>query len=172
MGSDIQKAIRDQIVTLIQSVHNPGNVYDRYKYSSNWQTFLDQFAWQDLDSGYKIIKGWWVSLPTMTENIPGRSFDEHWHNYTWPIRGIMSLSDRGDSEDAFDTMLWAVVEVLHDQGTLGQGPGVRADSHYVVDGSTEVEAPIVEIRQFGSTLCHYCELRMTVGVAHPVVFIP
>lgn len=168
----IEADVRQAVVTLIQGIPNIGNVYDRYKYSSNWQSFLDQFMWQDPDTGFRAPRGWWVSLPTMTEYPQGRSFDEHWHTYTYPIRGILGVSDKANSEGSFDTLIWQVVDVLHDQGTLGQGPGVRADQKYVVDASPDIDVPIVEIRAFGSTLCHFTEMRFSVGIAHPVNNVP
>lgn len=174
----IQEAIKQKIVALISGVSGTGNVYDRLKYTSNWQRFLDDFAYINPDTGRReAARGWWVSIPSIEDYEEGKSFDAHWHNFIYPIYAVMAYSDKGDSEPAFNNMIWSVFDLLHEQGVLGLGPAnpvldAQGSPSFVIDGSIDVDMPnIPELRFFGSVLAHYTEFRITVGVAetaHPI----
>lgn len=174
---EIVEATKQAIVSVIKGVPNTGNVYDRVKYNSNWQRFRDDFLFADPATGYTQVRGWWITIPVLSEYPQGRSFDAHWHNYTYPIRAVMSYSDKGDTEPVFNDMIWKVFDQLHDQGTLGLGPNNPTidqfgNPAFVIDGSIDVAVPVVDMRFFGSILCHYAEMRMQVGLADQVNFIP
>jgi hypothetical protein len=169
VANGIQEALKQAIATIVKAQPKTGQVYDRVKYSANWQRFKDQFAWVDAETGYTQIRGWWITLPTMTENSRDASFDMHWHNFTYPLHAVMSYSDSGDTEPDFNNMIWSVFEVLHQQGTFGLG-SVNGD--VVIDASVDVSVPTVDFRFYGSILCHHAEMRVTVGVGSPYVPIP
>jgi len=160
----IQAYIRDALVKVIQSVPDTGQVHNRYKYASDWNVFLDKFT--VTIAGKKQIRGWWISIPTLPGGLNYDSFETHWHNFVFPIRAIMGYSDTDDSETEFENMIYAVHGKLHEQGVLGLGPLQLAPTidQVIPGGSIDVILPLIDIRTFGSVLCHYAELYLTVGV--------
>lgn len=173
----IVEQVKQAIVKTITAQSNVGRVYDRVKYSSNWQNFRDQFLYANPSNGMTQVRGWWVTIPNMTDYPTGRTFDTHWHIFTYPIHAVMSYSDKGDTEPDFNNMIWQVFDVLHDQGVLGLGPGSPVidqfgSPSFVIDGSIDIEVPTVDMRFYGSMLCHHAEFRMSVGIADQVQFIP
>lgn len=169
--TSIAESVKQQIVTLIKGLPRTGNVYDRVKYTSNWQNFKDQFAFVDPSNGMQQIRGWWITIPTLLEGeSDGNTFDTHWHNYQYPIHAVMSYSDKGDTEPAFEEMVYSVYQKLHFQGVLGLGPDNPVNGSVVIDGSIGVTIITIDMRMFGSMLCHHAEMRVTVGVAEPVVW--
>lgn len=168
----IQEAVKQAIVAVISGVNGTGQVFDRVKYSSNWQTFGDQFYYVDPATGSKQVRGWWVTLPTMQEDTTNSDFETHWHRYTYPLHAIMTYTDKGSSEPEFNNMIWSVFDILHVQGVLGLGPSAPVNGSSVIDGSIEIEVPTVDLRFYGSILCHHAQLQMSVGVATPIVWVP
>jgi hypothetical protein len=142
----------DALITLVSSVPQVGNVYPHYKYSSNWDNFLNQFVWIDTH-GNKIVLGWWFSIPPVST---GRfsTFDEPTDAYDWTLRGIMTVSDKNDSESDFMNLIYLVRQTLRTSMTLGLGGEV------VVPGTVTCEISIADLRMFGSVLTHYTELRI------------
>jgi len=95
-----------------------------------------------------------------------------WHTYTYPIHAIMTYSDQGDTEPRFNDMIWTVQSSLVQHGFLGLGPqNPQPNGSHVIDGTVEVAVPTVDLRFYGSILCHHCEMLLTVGVAIPSFFI-
>lgn len=151
----IQTDIRDAIVTVIESVTDSGIVHNRAKYSTDASTFLDNFSC--LIGGKKILRGWWLSIPTSNAFRGTHStFDSDTEVLEFTIRGIHSYYDNEDSETEFGILVYTVMTALRSQITFSQGPT------RVLPFSAEVNLPIVELRQFGSTLCHYCEIRFSI----------
>jgi hypothetical protein len=164
----IQELIKQRIVTSINLVPNTGNVYDRIKYSSNWQRLGDDFFYSDPETGRNQVRGWWVTIPTLREDLRLRSFDAYWHTYMYPIHAIMTYSDQGDTEPRFNNMIWSVQAGLIKHGFLGLGPQFpQPDGTWVIDGTVEVSVPTVDVRFYGSVLCHHCEMQLSVGVSVP-----
>lgn len=162
----IQREIASAIVAVMQTVEAVGQVHNRNKYNASWDKFFDQFAYNW--NGQKQVRGWYLSIPTVTATSgEGDSFDSHWDTYDYVIRGLMSYSDGGETEPAFEDLIYTVRDVLQAQGTFGL---VSAPDR-VVDGSIAVTIPTVDMRTFGSVLMHYCEMHLQVTVNSDVVWV-
>jgi len=153
--------VRDALVTVIESITNIGKVYPTNKYAADWAHFNDIFSVNI--GGNKQIRGWWLSPPTVTGSSRGDTFDAHWRTYTFTVRGVQSYKDSLDTETTFTLNVYAVFDLISRQGTLGQPD--------VIDGSIEVRVPLIAFRMFGSTLCHYAEITVDVGVNDPVNWV-
>lgn len=157
----IQSDIREALVKIISALPDTGMVYNRYKYSSDWNKFLDQFT--VTIGGARHIRGWWVAAPILPGgNTQGDTFDSAWENYIYTIRGVLTYSDTNSSELTFTDLVYTIRNKLAVQGVLGLSTPGAEDN--VIDGSIECTVPVMDIRTFGSFLCHYCEIRFTVGV--------
>lgn len=146
--------IRLAIVRIVSGVPNAGNIYPHYKYSSNWRDFLGQFSFTD-ENGLPIYRGGWISIPTVRQG-PESTFDSVTDVYTWVIRLVSSLSDKYNSEERFETLIYLIRKTLYQHTTLG------LSSTEIIPGTVEVRIPTVDIRRFGSPLVHYAELVLTV----------
>lgn len=159
---DIKDSIREALVTLIESATDAGIVHNRIKFSADWTTFLNHFGWVD-DEGRNQVRGWWLSIPTMP-TVGRGTYNSDSEIYTFPIRGIMAYKDSEETEPAFQELIYRVFRILQKQDDLDIGV---VGTDYFVDGSIVVTMPVVELRQYGSILCHYCEIHFACEVISP-----
>lgn len=148
--------VRLALVEVLNTVPNIGNVYDHYKYSSDWQHFLDQFAYFG-PSGKKGVRGAWISIPTVRTGRMS-TFDTPTDALDWPLRFVMSFSDKDGTEAEFEDVLYTARDVLRTQLTLALGGDI------IVPGSIFAEIPLVDLRMYGSVLCSYAEMSITMEV--------
>jgi len=161
-----QDDVRGAIVTLVKGVTNTGKVYDHYKYSSDWNLFLDQFAFVDALGRKHPVWGWWLSIPSVVSGHFS-TFDEPTDTYTWPLRAVGGVADKWGAEVDFENMIYGVRNALKFSLTLGLG------SDRIVPGSIVCDIPTADMRQFGSVLCHYAELTLRTEVQVPApVYTP
>jgi hypothetical protein len=154
---DIKASVREALVTLIESIPDSGSVYNRAKFSTTFDKFLDQFSWVD-QNGRNQVRGWWLSIPTMP-TVGRGTYDQDSEICRFPIRGIMSYRDGSESEIDFEDLSYRVFRVLQKSTGLAV-TSVNGDR--VVVGNIITTMPINELRQFGSILCHYCEIHFQV----------
>lgn len=160
-----QDDLRLAILGILQSVPNIGNVYPHYKYSSNLKDFLGQFSWND-ENGLTQYRGGWINIPTVRTG-PTTTFDQPEDLYTWPVRLLMTLSDRYNSEERFENLVYLARKTIQQHLTLGL-PSVE-----VIPGTVVVNIPTIDIRRFGSALVHFCEMSIDVEVnVTDMVFVP
>lgn len=149
-----QDDLRLAILGILQSVPNIGNVYPHYKYSSNLRDFLGQFSFTD-ENGLAGYRGGWINIPTVRSG-PSTTFDEPADLYSWPIRLLMSLSDKYSSEERFENLIYLARKTLYQHITLG------LSSSEVIPGTVVVNISTADIRRFGSALVHFCEITLIV----------
>lgn len=125
-----------------------GAVHTYERWAAEWKKFLDLF--KDPTTGK--INGWTITREKMSQAfIPGPGVERR---HTFVIRGYFGLKDADGTEETFDALVEAIVDIFLPYTTL--------------NGKVEqVEAPLQvdianEPRMFGGVLCHYCELRQVV----------
>jgi hypothetical protein len=133
--------IRAEIKTILSGVAGVGIVHDYDRWSADWTTFFALFK-----SGAEI-RGWQIAR-TKTEEIGGKGETKRTH--TFRLRGILGLDDSAATGKAFDDVVETVENAFDDAITLN-GKATSA-------GPLQVDA--IEIRMFGSVLCHTAECRL------------
>lgn len=148
--------IRADILDVIEDLPDIGVVYDYERYTNDWARFVDLFS--DTIDGIKQIRGWMIGYSGTPESEQAQ-FDDGTspvlRQSRWVIRGYLGLDDSRETEKTFQDLVEDVLDALDDDHTDLHDP---ADYFHV----TPATAPIVEARVFGSVLCHYCEIVLTI----------
>ncbi len=153
--------LRDALVARINTVANIGLVHNRERYSSNWTDYLAQFA--STISSQKQVRGWWVTwdgIPAAWED--GSAFGRIAEQYVFTVRGVQGMDDSANTEGTFGDLIEAVKAAIRNQASLSVA-GV--ESYSII-----VTVPTLELRQFGSVLCHYAELRVVLTVIQAISY--
>ena len=148
--SDLNAAI----VAQLGGVTNIGAVHAYSRYIADWPTFLDQF--KETVGGVEQIRGWFVTLANPAITNEPSAFRQRTRTYRFLITGILGVKDASATESTFIGLVEAVLDALDDETTLGVSG--------VVVGGFSPECRIVELRQFGSVLCHVAEIGLDVPV--------
>lgn len=157
----IQTDIRDAIIIQMNTVVNVGNVLDKYIYANAQDTFLDNFA--VVVDGVRQVRGWWFSIPTVySATHPDSTFSNLVDTLDYAVYGIMSMSNNNDSATVFQDLIYEVRDAIRSEVYWTS----TAETMY----STNVTIPTVDLRQFGSVLCHYCEMHVQVDISTPIVW--
>jgi hypothetical protein len=147
-------SLRDAIKNRVESVANTGPVYGRERVLTNWEDFLNAYS-STFPEG-KLVRGWFLALDTIQDT--NSSFAEQMRTYTWVIHGIQAVKDSADSEGMFMGLVEEILTALATSSATLQTTGVYV--HYW----GPVSMAMYQVRQFGSTLCHYCEINFPVSV--------
>lgn len=126
----------------LEEVSGIGVVHDYERWASNWKDLLTLYQSNGKLNGWSISRrstaAEWVCMPEVDRR----------HNFV--ITGIYSLDDSAASEKTFQDLIEGIEEKIRNDHTLGDT--------CVAAGPLQVET--VEVRMFGSVLCHYCELSL------------
>ena len=153
--------IRDAIVTRIQTVANVGTVHNRLRWSSNVSDYLDTFT--SSIGGQVQTRAWMVTWEGIPEAWADPSaFGRIGERYVFTVMGIESFKDSAATEGTLYDLVELVKEALRNRKDFGLAN--------VVDYSVRVTVPTLEVRQFGSVLCHVAELKVEVDVVQAVTF--
>ncbi len=153
--------LRDAVKARVESVSNVGTVHDRQRYNSNWDKYLEQFA--GTFTNVKQIRGWWVTWDGVPE-VDGEAaaMGVAAETYAYTIRGIQGMDDGAGTEKTFCDLVENVKNAIRDRKDVG----IAA----VVDYSVRVTIPVLQLRQFGSVLCHYAEIKVEADVRSEVTY--
>jgi hypothetical protein len=138
--------IRTQIKAVLEGVSGIGSVHEYDRWFADWGKLIELFKTAD----NKII-GWMITRrkTTATRDTMPTIMRDH----TFLIRGVYGLKDSAASELVFQDLVEAVQNAF--------------DSAYLLGGNAINSGPmqitLVEIRMFGSVLCHYAELEYPVS---------
>ncbi len=146
-----EAAIRAQIKTILEGVPNIGIVHDYERWAVDWNVFINLF--KTTVGGTDQIRGWEIGRRSAKENqvaIGGQGGNERRHSFI--IRGYLGLNDSAATEKTFNDLIEAIAAVFRYNWTIND----TALNH------EWVQAEVIEIRMFGSVLCHYCELILPV----------
>jgi len=139
--------IRQQIFDILSTVPGVGRVYDYERWTADWSKFLEFFK----DSASGRILGWEISRVAVDAQFLSRIEEEATHRYI--IKGYLGVKDSDATEKLFTGIIEAIRAAFRGNVTLNG----------VAELSTPLTAPIIDVRTFGSVLCHYCELHLQVS---------
>lgn len=139
--------IRTEIKAIIEGVSGIGIVHEYLRWSSTSSKFLTLFK----DKSDKINGCMMTRVKTVEDAVSGGRTSDRDHKFR--IICIYGLDDDGESELYFqDTIVEGICTKLRSEKTLC--------NRTVALGVPQVE--IVEPRKFGSVLCHYAEITVSV----------
>ncbi len=147
--------IRAEIKDLIEGVANSGVVHDYQRFSAEWDTYLDLFM-TEVD-GKDVIRGWTITCDGLLQEgfvAGGQRDNSNRKNYRYKIRHYANVDDDKQSEKSILLLIEAVMDVL--------SANTLHTNVTTVIISTLPQLDPFEPRVFGSTLCHYGEITMTV----------
>lgn len=140
-----ETVVRQQIFSILSAVPNIGRVYDYERWATDWISFINLF--KDPASGR--ILGWEISRMAVQTTTIDNAEDEVQHRYL--IRGYMGMKDADRTEILFNGLIEQVRNSFR--------------RNFNLNGTCEqlspLIVPIIELRIFGSVLCHYCEMHLT-----------
>ena len=148
--------LRNNIVALLETVSEVGQVHNRLRFANNWQTLLNMFKTDPPDGvGESLLLGWMLTRTDKTPLPEDGSFGRVYYLHHFQLQGIMAHSDEGDSEGAFQDLIDRILLVLDADSALLGGSNVQ-------EGSGPATARLIELRTFGTVLAHYAEIDFTV----------
>lgn len=150
--SDIVAAINTRVGT----VTNIGSTHAYQRYVADWQNYLNLF--RVTISGVEQIRAWVTTMDNPNPVVGGVSearFGSINRQYNVLIFGFLGLDDSANTEQTFLNLVEAVMDAVDGRIDLS----VAGVTDYSV-GPASLRT--YEIRQFGSVLCHYCEISVPV----------
>lgn len=141
--------------TELDSVANIGKTHNHQRYVADWSGYLDSFT--QTVNGQNQVRGWML-MPDESNAIVGTWDEQNRINRTYNvlIAGILGVKDSDNTEATFMALCESVVDEIDALDTLTGVTGVT------VGAIGPCVLRKVEIRQFGSVLCHYGEILVPV----------
>lgn len=148
-----EAAIRARLNTIVSGVANIGLVYDYERFTNDWSTYLSLF--KTTIGAVDLIRGWTIGysgfgVPPSPQEF-GYRFARYHH---WKIRGYLGLDDSAASEKTAGALAEAVCDAIDGDATLN-GASYYETTPAVID--------VFEQRLFGTVLCHYVEIAVSVA---------
>jgi len=149
-----ESAINAGIKTVLDGVSSIANVHDYVRWSNSWGTFLALFKDTDNDK----INGWAFSRKsTATQNV---NIGEIEKAHVYVVRGYYGLKDEDASEKTFQGIVEDAQTAFFADETLGGVCDTTRPDWGPMAGAVGLQIDIIEIRKFGTVLCHYFEGRL------------
>jgi hypothetical protein len=140
-----ESAIRTAIYNIVSNVTDIGKVYDYERWAKDWDVFINFF--KATVNGVGQIRGWEIGRkPPITEDYSCTK------KHTYFIRGYMAVKDSSATEKTFNALIESIAAAFRAVKDLNNS----AMGHDLI----QVEA--LDTRMFGSVLCHFTELTLTV----------
>jgi hypothetical protein len=139
-----ESAIRTKIEEMLEEISDIGKVHDYDRWAKDWSAFINLFK------DGKAIKGWEITRRAAPAQYDSNAEEMTTHHYL--IRGYRSLDDSAGSEKIFNAAIEEIRAKFRFDFTLGG----------ICEHAGPVGVETVEVRTFGSVLCHYCELVLPV----------
>lgn len=135
--------IRTQVKTILEGVSGIGLVHEYVRWATTWEKFLEFFKTSSNKiNGATITR---VQTPETCE-----SSDHNSRRHSFLIRMYYGLKDDDESEITFQLLVENTCAAFRAKRTLNS---TAEDS-----GPPQVE--ILELRMFGTVLCHYAEISL------------
>ena len=158
--SDIITAVKARVDT----VTNVGTSHAYQRYNANWSDHLDQF--KATIGGVVQIRGWIVTMEAampIQGTVERSRYGAIRRTYNVLVVGLLGLSDSATTEATFLNLMEAVMDALDGRTDLG----LTAVEDY---GVGPANLKVYDIRQFGSVICHYCEIALAVETEKAVSY--
>lgn len=140
--------IREQIAAILASVEGVGRVHQYQRYRHNWKDIVSLFGF-DNESGDTEINAWCITREKIDEPESSDSHDPTYHGFK--VRGYLGLQDAVATEHDFQAIIDAIRAAFR----------VNYQLNNTATHTTPLQVPVIDIRMFGSVLCHYCEITGT-----------
>lgn len=152
MASNYLAIIAD-IKAKLSALPNIGQVHDYYRWNKESAAFLSLFAYT-ASGGSQQIRGWEFTRSAAPEHKRGAFFKHH----RFKITGFMSLKDSDATDKTFQQLVDNICEtfrVTASGAAWDYRDGDNAEN-------SAAQADVIEVRTFGSVLCHYAEINLSV----------
>src|SRR4030065_1596984 len=140
-----EATIRQQIYTILSAVSNIGRVYDYERWTSDWGRYIELF--KTTVNGAAQVRGW-----ELGRKAPITEDETSVKKHTYFLRGVMGVQDAGATEKEFNTLIETVSNTFRNNKELN-GAALGHDF---------IQVETLGTRMFGSVLCHFAELVLTV----------
>ena len=144
-------AIRDDVQSKLQTIPDVGIVNGRSRFTAEWSRYIQFFK----DASGRI-KGWEITRKAVPEHLRGAFFAHH----QLVLRGFLGFQDQAATDDQFQDLIDTVREVFRQAQPPAGAPWLYQNGDNPEDSCVQV--PIIDERMFGSVLCHYCEIHLSV----------
>jgi len=136
----------------VEAVANVGLVHSFVRWSAHWNDLLAQY--KSTISGTPQIRGWYITREEVTSagNAP---FGSVHRRHLFVVRGLMGVDDSANTETTFQELLDLVMDAID----VPKDAGAASVIDYSIGDS---EARVIEHRDYGGVLCHYCEIMTPV----------
>ena len=141
-----QDDIRVDLYNAVAGVTMVGMVHDYERWSATWDAYLTHYR----DDILEQIRGWSIGYGGFIEEEYEQG-DARLRSHLFTIRGVMAVEDSEETEKTWSELAEAVADAIKDDATL------QANYYRVLPAELRVE-----LRMFGSVLCHYAELAQRV----------
>jgi len=139
------KEIREAIKGIMETIPGIGKVYDYIPYSADWSNFINNFKSNGTIKGWTITRRETAEVPTSIEGVNDR-------DHLMFLQGYRAHDETTESEKVFQDHVDEVCSKLREKYTLN-GKALKVEPPQVI---------VVEHKMFGSVLCHYAEINLTV----------
>lgn len=149
--------VRAQLKTILDTVTNIGNVYNRAKYSDLYGDFINQV--KATISGADQLRIWFIVNTGYSPQdiIRDEISIPHLKPYAYRIRGYCGVDDANSSETAFFTLAELVADTLtENRQTIANLSNTFNCSYPALSFDTQM---------FGGVLCHFAEISLQVTVS-------
>lgn len=149
--------IRAQIKAVVEAVSGAGMVYSYQRWASEYKAFLTLFK----DTGDKI-NGWVITRLQSRQNRMTQGEKERAHIYA--LRKYYGLNDADASELTFNSHIEAVVNAFNSEAneSLNDTCLTINPDWGPMSGAVGLQVEIIDMRMFGSVLCHFADCRLGV----------
>lgn len=138
-----EAAIRTEIYNILSGIADNGKVYDYERNAVDMSAFINFFK----DEHGRIL-GWEIGRKAAPARYDDNAEEATTHQFY--IRGYMGLQDAAATEKLFNAKVEGIRE--------------RFRFNFNLNNACELAGPVsvevIDVRMFGSVLCHYCELSL------------
>lgn len=137
-------AVRNEIKNMLLTIPGIGKVHDYERFTVDTAKFLALFK----DAVSEKIFGWEITRESVKLERIAQKYKAI-SNYV--IKGYYALADDAGTEKTFN----AVVDIIIQKFIDTQIPGTQ--------GQSLPQVSVLQARMFGSILCHYAEIRISIA---------
>ncbi len=148
--------IATDIKTKLTAIGTLGVIHTYQRQAVDMAKFINLFA-RDIGGGRKEIRGCEITRQSLAEHQRGALFGHH----LMMVRVYLGLCDADATGETFQTLLDTVRETFR----LAEPADQAADWGYRNGDNiaqTPLQIPVIDDRMFGSVLCHYAEIHISV----------
>ena len=163
MANSTYKLIGDAIAAEVAAVPGAGRLHPYQRWAADIGRYIDLFRWRAPD-GKDQIRGWILTRESVREELgsfassaPGgfvpAGINRRTHTYL--LFGVMSLEDDAASEIVFQDLIESICSRFRSREALRLRGRVAS-----LERIAPPQVDRIELRAFGSTLCHTAEIRI------------